>query len=338
MFLYIFLLLWPVYVNGVLYGKDHLPDKHLVVSFDDGPNNKTTPQLLDTLLQHNIKASFFMVGANIDNSILMHRMIHEGHIVGSHTFGHQDLKKVSKEKMEEEIIHNEKRFQKHMGDRPWFFRAPYGSLNSDAITFLNNRHYQIIGWDDDTFDWEKTSPEQVVTATIDRLKTHETGAIMLMHEIVWTVEAQKTLLPKIKTLGWQFSNPIDILTPEQLDSLITDSCVPDVCKTYFLTRPWCCPCGEQSEGIEGALRKQKREICSSMVDMERRLEKQEKASMVDMERRLEKQQKSSMVDMERRLEKQEKIAFGAGVGLCFVMCCISSLIVMLYNKKKEKKR
>jgi len=171
MFFVLFLLL-VVNVNCIICGKNHLPRKHLVISFDDGPNNVTTPKLLDTLLKYNVKATFFMVGVNIDNSELMHRMIREGHIAGSHTFGHAHMTHVSFEEMKEQIIHTEERFQKHIGDRPWFFRAPYGELNTQVTTFLENRQYQIIGWDDDTFDWQKNSPDQVIQAAENLLRKH----------------------------------------------------------------------------------------------------------------------------------------------------------------------
>lgn len=60
-------LLMVLRIHAVLYGRDHLAPKHLVVSFYDGPNNLTTPKLLDALRTHAVRATFFVVGVNVDN-------------------------------------------------------------------------------------------------------------------------------------------------------------------------------------------------------------------------------------------------------------------------------
>lgn len=226
--------------HTILRGRDHLAPKHLVVSFDDGPNNTTTPNLLDTLRTNNVRATFFVVGVNVDNPDLMRRMLQDGHILGSHTFGHAHMTRVSVQAMHKEIFETEDRFQKYVGDRPWFFRAPYGELNGDVIAFLEGRNYQIVGWDDDTVDWQKTQAKQVVQSAMHLLKKHQTGAIMLMHEYVWTTEAQNTLLPAIYETGWTFADPLDILTVPQLERLKNASCFPGVCERFALTRRWCC--------------------------------------------------------------------------------------------------
>ena len=154
---------------------------------------------------------------------------------------------------------------------------------------------------------------------------------MLMHEYTWTTEAQKKLLPEIKTLGWQFSNPIDVLTDAQLKSLKEDSCIPNVCQTYRLTRPWCCPVAQQptvgrtllkterpiAQQMQQSLQKQKREIYSAMVEMERRLQKQFEL---------------------RDTDDQKTIAFVTGLLLSTLCCCVFFLCLKLYKNKNKKKR
>ena len=344
MFFAILFLIFPSCVLSVLYGRTHLPPKHVVVSFDDGPNNITTPKLLDTLLEHNIKATFFMVGVNIDNSKLMHRMISEGHIAGSHTFGHAHMTRLSFEEMKDQIVQTEERFQKHIGDRPWFFRAPYGELNSKVTSFLESRGYQIIGWDDDTFDWQKSSPQQVVSAAEKLLNKHETGAIMLMHEYVWTTEAQKTLLPKIKSLGWQFSNPIDILTPEQLTSLKEKSCVANVCQTHALTRPWCCSDVRVRERLTQNINMQKQQ---TLLRTQRPVAQQIQRAWKEQKREIY----STVSSMEQRLQNQidntlanhsenwkVELVFATGVWSATLCCVILFLCLKLYKLKHKKKR
>lgn len=273
------LLILPA--HAIIQGRNHLTSKHLVVSFDDGPNNVTTPKLLDTLRSNNVRATFFVVGVNVDNAELMRRMLEDGHILGSHTFGHAHMTRVSVEAMREEIFKTEDRFQKYVGDRPWFFRAPYGELNPNVIAFLEARNYQIIGWDDDTLDWQKSQPKQVIDAAVNLLKRHETGAIMLMHEYVWTTEAQKNLLPVVYENGWKFADPLNVLSPVQLEQLRNVSCFPRVCERFALTRRWCCadkrrdmqkitvdaaPWQSNLASIEDALELQQKAIQESVIE------------------------------------------------------------------------
>ena len=253
--------------RALVRGRDHLAAKHVVVSFDDGPNNTTTPKLLDTLRANQVRATFFVVGVNVDNADLMRRMLHDGHVLGSHTFGHAHMTRVSVQAMHDEIFKTEDRFQRYVGDRPWFFRAPYGELSADVIAFLEGRHYQIIGWDDDTVDWQKSKPAQVVHAAVSLLKGHETGAIMLMHEYVWTTEAQKTLLPEVYAAGWRFADPLDMLTEVQLAGLKNASCFAGVCARFALTRRWCCGRGERKVGKVGVGNMEK-EVAWNLTSME----------------------------------------------------------------------
>ena len=226
--------------RALVTGKDHLAPKQLVLSFDDGPNNITTPLLLRALREHGVRATFFVVGANLDNGALLRHMLRDGHVLGSHTFGHAHLASVTVERMHEEITQTEERFLRHTGDRPWFFRAPYGELNAEVTRYLTGRGYQIVGWDDDTFDWQKSAPDEVARAALRLLQGHTSGAIMLMHEYPWTSKAQKTLLPQIAAAGWRFADPLDMLSVPQLDALRNASCGLGVCARYALTRRWCC--------------------------------------------------------------------------------------------------
>ena len=225
---------------ALVTGKDHLAPKQLVVSFDDGPNNITTPLLLRALRENHVRATFFVVGANLDNGPLLRHMLRDGHVLGSHTFGHAHLAAVSVARMHEEITQTEERFLRHTGDRPWFFRAPYGELNAEVTRYLTGRGYQIVGWDDDTFDWQKSAPDEVERAALRLLQGHTSGAIMLMHEYAWTSKAQRTLLPQIAAAGWRFADPLDMLSALQMDALRNVSCGPGVCARYALTRRWCC--------------------------------------------------------------------------------------------------
>ena len=216
-----------------------LPHKHLILSFDDGPNNITTPKLLDTLKKENVKATFFMVGANIDNPTLMQRMLNDGHILGSHTWGHAHMTRLNHKDMIDQIIHEEKVFTDVVGDRPFFFRPPYGEINNEIRQFLNERHYIVWKWNFDTFDWNKHKPVEVYDAALNVVNHGDNGGIVLMHEYTWTTEAQKTLIPELKEKGYVIRDPLDMLSTTEMEQLKKWSCTENVCEKFAKTRRWC---------------------------------------------------------------------------------------------------
>tara|TARA_A100001015_G_C14977403_1_gene707901 strand:- start:444 stop:1280 length:837 start_codon:yes stop_codon:yes gene_type:complete len=223
-----------------------LPSKHIVISFDDGPNNVTTPLLLDTLKKENVKASFFMVGVNIDNRKLMHRMLDEGHILGSHTWGHAHMTQLNDEQMMDQILHEERVFKSIVGDRPFFFRPPYGEINNKIRKFLTDRHYIVWKWNFDTYDWNKHTPKEVYDAAINVLARNEMGkgggGIVLMHEYPWTTNAQKVLIPELKKRGYTLRDPLSMLSVTEMENLKRWSCGGDACEKFARSRRWCdCP-------------------------------------------------------------------------------------------------
>lgn len=221
---------------------NQLNNKSLVLSFDDGPNNDTTPLLLDALKKHNVKAIFFLVGANMDNGALLNRMINEGHILGSHSFSHAHLTTITKEELANEVAKVEDLFVKHIGDRPFFFRPPFGETNVTVNNYLQQQGYINIGWNIDTLDWKQHTPFQVFDHATNILSRRRRGGIVLMHEYKWTTEAQSIFLPAAKDMGFEFVDPLTMLGKHQLERLQAETCEYHECSR---TRPWC-PCSYMS--------------------------------------------------------------------------------------------
>ena len=233
-------LLFTLFVSGTLH------EHELVISFDDGPNNTTTPILLDTLLENNIRASFFVVGVNVNNCPLLRRMQNEGHIIGSHTFGHVHLRQISHFRMVQEILMTERRIEQCTGQRPWFFRAPYGEINIDTRSFLRDRGYIIVRWDLDTFDWRKNTANAVVQAAKQLVSGRRRGAIMLMHEFPWTTNAQRTLLPMLSNMKWKIVHPLYMLSDASMRDLKLQACASDA-------PTWCTYGSREVEALESTL-------------------------------------------------------------------------------------
>lgn len=102
-------------------------ERMVALTFDDGPNPKTTPMLLDILKKYNAKATFFILGQNIPgNEEIVKRMVAEGHEVANHSWSHPNFKTLSPEQIKQEVEQTQSALEKITGRRPTMIRPPYG--------------------------------------------------------------------------------------------------------------------------------------------------------------------------------------------------------------------
>ena len=138
-----------------LQQKEHSNEVHKVayLTFDDGPIPEVTPRVLDILKQYGVKATFFMVGENIDKyPDLYRRVIAEGHAVGNHTYHHVKGMKMSTTKYMEEVIKWEQTVEQYGAPSTRLFRPPYGRTWWWQRKAIAQRGYQIYLWDVLTHD------------------------------------------------------------------------------------------------------------------------------------------------------------------------------------------
>lgn len=123
-------------------------DKVIALTFDDGPDEQVTPQVLDLLNSVHVQAAFFCVGSRIiQYPALIERMDREGHIIGNHSFSHHfffDL--FSGKRMEEELMKTEKLVERIIHKRIQLFRPPYGVTNPMLAKAVQKMKYSVIGW------------------------------------------------------------------------------------------------------------------------------------------------------------------------------------------------
>ncbi|MFC0139464.1 polysaccharide deacetylase family protein [Erwinia mallotivora] len=104
--------------------------KRIHLSFDDGPHPVNTLQILETLKEYNIKATFFVLGERVKNyGSIVEEIIAEGHRVGNHTYDHKDLTTLSEQEITDEIRTTEKLIAQH-APVDHIIRPPYGSRNT----------------------------------------------------------------------------------------------------------------------------------------------------------------------------------------------------------------
>jgi peptidoglycan/xylan/chitin deacetylase (PgdA/CDA1 family) len=179
-------------------------DPELIFTFDDGPNPKTTPAVLDTLAKYHIKAVFFMVGEMVGNKdalAIIERIQREGHVIANHTMHHGDLCHIKDDaKAAAEIDDGKHAIEGAAGVHVTWFRAPYGVRCDRVDAMLAERGIHHFHWDLDPQEWKHGSAKKAfdyVTKQLGRMKGRN---VLLMHDIKKaTVEALPQIIEWLQT-------------------------------------------------------------------------------------------------------------------------------------------
>ena len=224
----IFVIIWIGYyllfspnsqiLGTVFWRSDKKNDKRISLTFDDGPNEPYTSQILNVLKKYNIKATFFPVGQNIarDNNTLK-KMFEAGHIIGSHSYNHALLAPILTPSFKNEIDQSQKLIKNITGRTPalfrppWFFRQP-AMLNYAKKSGLNT----ITGTFGSYWEVFHVSAEQIAADTI---KATKPGTILVFHDGYnnkgdsrdETVAALEILIPKLIKNGYKFVTVPELL-------------------------------------------------------------------------------------------------------------------------------
>ncbi|ORX96270.1 glycoside hydrolase/deacetylase [Basidiobolus meristosporus CBS 931.73] len=200
--------------------KECSPGK-IALTFDDGPSSETTGQLLDDLLEADVKVTLFVIGQNVEeNPDLLRRAYDEGHHIASHTYSHLNLNSLSAEEIEEEADKAAEAIENVIGVKPQYIRCPYGSCDERVQSILNNMGYKIIDWNLDTLDWQTLNTELMEKVYENTLSIHSpetTGFISLQHDIhPSTVQAIPNVLDTIDKYNFSVTTVPDCFGDEEL--------------------------------------------------------------------------------------------------------------------------
>jgi peptidoglycan-N-acetylglucosamine deacetylase len=190
-------------------------DKVLALTFDDGPDPRFTPKILDILAEKGVKATFFIVGsAGALNTGILQRIYAEGHAIGNHTFTHLNTSIASPERLQFELNATQRLIESTIGARTTLFRPPYGDDlepqtidGAQVLTLAGSLGYLSIGMDIDPKDWRRPLSHQIVDATIAEASKGE-GKVILLHDAGGlrnaTVEALPQIIDKLQAAGFRF--------------------------------------------------------------------------------------------------------------------------------------
>ncbi|WP_189299654.1 polysaccharide deacetylase family protein [Streptomyces cinerochromogenes] len=183
--------------------------RRMVLTFDDGPHPEYTPHILDTLAHYGVRAMFFVCGeCVVENKELLARMADEGHVVGNHTWTHPLLTELDRGEIRDEMESTSDAIEDAYGERPQWFRAPYGAWNRAAFQLGADMGMEPMAWTVDTTDWSEPGTDTIV----DRVEEGAApGVVVLSHDAggdrSQTVHAIREWLPYLIDSGYRISVP-----------------------------------------------------------------------------------------------------------------------------------
>ncbi len=194
-----------------------IADKKLIgLTFDDGPDPRYTPAILDLLAAKGAKATFFVVGKNaIAYPALLQRILDEGHDIGNHTYAHSDLLDIRDGAVESELNGAQRVLESRIGRHTIFFRPPYASRHllhepeaPRVIERAAKLGYLTISAAVDPFDWMGPTSAQIAARVLEQIKD-ETGQVVLLHDSGGnrkpTIEALPRIIDTLQAGGYELA-------------------------------------------------------------------------------------------------------------------------------------
>ena len=189
-------------------------DKRVALTFDDGPDPRYTPQLLDVLRKNDVKATFFVLGEKAKNNPeLVRRIMEEGHTVGLHANKHICAPFYSYKTIKNDIFTSHTLLS-NMGIKVELYRPPWGLVNLGSSKLIRQYRFKPVLWSIHASDWSRYVDEKHIGKTLaEKVKP---GDIILLHDgrgaenaPQRTINALKSAIPIMKSQGYHFVKLVD---------------------------------------------------------------------------------------------------------------------------------
>ncbi len=169
-----------VYPNTYTVNQYGYKPNEVALSFDDGPDPKWTPRILDILKRKGVHGTFMLIGEEAQQNIgLMKRIVDEGNEIGNHTYTHPDISEISPQPLDMEISLTNRLFASKLGIQPLYFRPPYDideepdtDDQAAPITRVQQDGLTVVGNKLDTDDWDeriRKTPTEIANSVLDQL-------------------------------------------------------------------------------------------------------------------------------------------------------------------------
>jgi len=209
---YIAYLLLPVWDGWLIEAKNRYRGKKIAtLTFDDGPDEPWTTQVLDVLKEKNLKASFFVLGEKVKkHPEIIKRIFDEGHDVGNHTSSHQKLLLRKEKDLVKDIISTSNEIQAITGELPSLFRAPHGFKRPGLKGILDRLNLRLIPWTKGIWDTDGSKTDRLLKrfksrfGDLEILLLHDgTDATLTSKDRDATVEMLPSIIEEYKTRGYE---------------------------------------------------------------------------------------------------------------------------------------
>jgi len=165
------------------------------MTFDDGPHPIATPKVLQVLKSRNIKATFFLLGQNVQKfPDLVHEIQAEGHLIGNHSYTHNNLLFKNKNFVRTEIMQTKEILEEIIGTHSHYFRPPYGYFDYSTLAVLRDLDLTCVLWNIDSKDYKPNSQMNIAKRVVRKTQN---GSILLLHDNTETSKVINDYLPKI---------------------------------------------------------------------------------------------------------------------------------------------
>ena len=183
--------------------------KIVLLTIDDAPDRYSI-EMAQILHDLKVKAIFFVNGHFLDSEEEEHvlkEIYQMGHVIGNHTMTHRNLSDLSNEEQESEIINLNDLVEKIIGERPQFFRAPFGVITDVSRTIAAKEGMVLMNWTYG-YDWESEyRSKEALTNIMVNSPFLKNGANLLLHDREWTKEALSQIVDGLRSKGFEIVDP-----------------------------------------------------------------------------------------------------------------------------------
>jgi peptidoglycan-N-acetylglucosamine deacetylase len=178
--------LWPasrIFGRALIAGRD---PAEVALTYDDGPNDPYTDQLMDVLARHHVRATFFVIGRFVkEKPHIVRALHHAGHLIGCHTMTHPKLMYMGQKRIHAEIADATALIEDTIGDRVRYFRPPFGARNPVVFHVAAQLRLMPVLWNVTSWDWNAKSAAAIETRLqrgIAHNQRRQRGSNLLMHD------------------------------------------------------------------------------------------------------------------------------------------------------------
>ena len=192
--------------NGIAMGNN--VDKYIYLTFDEGYEAGYTPQILNTLKENNVKATFFITAHYLNTQPeLVKQMIDEGHIIGNHTVNHKSMPSLTENQINSEVMDLHKTIYEKFKYEMKYIRPPMGEFSEKSISATNSLGYKTVMWSFAYEDWNENKQPDETQAKKKILDNVHNGEIMLLHGNSKTnTNILGDIIKEIKNMGYEFKS------------------------------------------------------------------------------------------------------------------------------------